>query len=329
MTDTQANKDSNDSPGAQSDEPTPHRNELLTLGLVVMSPTIVLALMVFVDDPHHGGLVLAGLAAAVYWTLALITTVIFLFNRENHRVYATVIVSFLIGPYLIVVSSGMHKKLERYRETRAVVEFKRLCEQSAGIHIDRRVADVISVAQLTPMPTENRTAKAQYKQEHPWVLGMASSTYPDFMDFLEESGVYRFFEQAPENLAGKFTTIFPADSQQKRLASQRSPVSGLQKKPYTTPSGHAVQSRYGWQITDLTTRSMRGRWIAAGKMEILDLQDNTTIASLTGFTRARVLGNTDWDIYINAGDEVCPKGQTLQGFMTSVLQPVSSAQKED
>ena len=100
---------------------------------------------------------------------------------------------------------------------------------------------------------------------------------------------------------------------------------GVQEFEVTQRLVDKLQSTYGYTWEDLSTREMRERWIAKGRILVKDLRTGEVLAERTGFVFAK---HRNWtaDLYpgVNA-DNRCPgqdlRSKDVQSFIFHVLKP--------
>jgi hypothetical protein len=81
-----------------------------------------------------------------------------------------------------------------------------------------------------------------------------------------------------------------------------------------------LQSRYGYLTEDISTSQMRSRWIAGGKITIINLETKEVLAERIGFVFARrrdgSLDQTPWGYVVTS---FCANGNSrLIDFVSSV-----------
>ena len=85
-----------------------------------------------------------------------------------------------------------------------------------------------------------------------------------------------------------------------------------------------LRSRYGYLTEDLSTAEMRSRWIAGGRITVIDLKSGEVVATTTGFFKA--LGpnySLAWK-GARSGGYFCPRDGSLGSFLRRVLKPVQA-----
>jgi hypothetical protein len=256
-------------------------------------------------------------------------------------------IGYAIGiiPVFLIALSLLGFAFSRYMQwsaERDFAYFEELCKAQAGDKIYKTVEGVEGIFQMRPRESEEahfkRTgleAKAdQYGMEDPFSLSIGDSKYLYEMLLKplspEKRGRFLFFEmplavnpgdqplyrQLYLSKTGKMTKVLTGEEVEELAILEK-----------TVPS---IQSRYGYSRSDISTPPMRDKWIAGGKLTIVDLRTNEVLAERTGFIFARHRDGSR-DKYPWGGSplsSICPRSgdpNYLQAsqFILSVLKPAN------
>ncbi|MGE0331944.1 MAG: hypothetical protein AB7P37_14800 [Ramlibacter sp.] len=193
---------------------------------------------------------------------------------------------------------------------------KELCAKHGEEKIFRTVENVEGVFQIKPrMPITDEMWRDRQGMPDPWGKAMGDSDKPAIAvgpgTAEEGRNGYWFVEQ--------------------RIADSEGPPYGRRLSPSVFEPNLKVKnlrSRYGYLTEDLSTPEMRSRWIAGGRISVIDLKTGEVIATTTGYFRAvgpRYLlswsGSRDVEHF-------CPIDDSLGAFLRRVLRPFETVPSE-
>ena len=209
-----------------------------------------------------------------------------------------------------------------------VAYVKELCAKSGGDKIYKTVDDVEGVFQMRARnPDPEDQYRDQFGMEDPWGSAQDDGDDPGIpVGYSNKS--YRYLEMQPEygKQGPPFRRKVGVDTGRK--VSDRTPnaVPERRNDPIWEHQIFLVtklRSRYGYITEDLSTPEMRKRWIAGGRIKIIDLQTNEVLAERVGYFRAiGTHAKLSWSgasAYQN--QRICPHNSTLGVFLLSVLKP--------
>lgn len=228
------------------------------------------------------------------------------------------VVSALVycSPFVVFCILGFQEWWEQRQFHLDVAYVQELCARSGGDKIYRRVDNVEGVFQMTARPyTTDAIWRDQYGMQDPWgkAQGDSDSTLagsgPSIALGPNSIGTgihgYRFLEQRTA----------PGESTQPYLRR----IPGKNLSTYVSD----LRSRYGYQTEDITTPEMRKRWIAGGRITIVDLRTQEVLAERVGYFKA--IGKKSSMPWYESGAystrRMCPNNSHLSKFLTSVLIP--------
>jgi hypothetical protein len=244
---------------------------------------------------------------------------------------------FLISGSLLGWGVSWHMEWSTERD---FAYFEELCKAQAGDKIYKTVEGVEGIFQMRPREKNSvaRSTKTgfddyladQYGMEDPY--GFAIGDQPHFHELLLDpspsSKYLRYgFVETPQDHSSKTEPLyryFAAVSTgfANKYGDQNVPQVRIEEKSTGTR-----QSRYGYTWQDISTRDMRDKWIAGGKITIIDLRTNDVLAERTGFVFARHR-NGELDKYPWGGSphsSICPSDKDgflpLIQFIQLVLRP--------
>ena len=256
------------------------------------------------------------LFGALSWLIGLIVCARMARAQRAGKAIALVAIVFFGAPFAVYFALYFKDWREDRQFQADVAYVQQLCAQYGGDKIYRTVDNVEGVFQITPRPPMTEAMwQDQYGMPDPWgkaqldsdaTLKDAGPSIPiGVSKFQPESRGYWFLEQ--------------------HTAIGESELPYLRRVPYRSTGVYVakLKSRYGYQTEDLSTPELRKRWIAGGRIKIIDLQTNEVLAERTGYFRA--IGNrakTHWSGASAYGTtRMCPKDSSLGAFLKSVLIP--------
>lgn len=259
------------------------------------------------------GLVICGLS--IHW------------NRKRAALIAGVI--FFGGPIAAYLYVALREDLAASNFEADVAYVKELCAKQGGDKIYRTVDNVEGVFQMKARnPDPEGQWRDQYGMVDPW--GMAMGDSEELLGFLSTTGRgYWYFEQQP-----RFGAPDGPPYRRKHLVSTPELAHAPSPDAVISREGNVLirqpsevktlRSKYGYYIEDLSTKEMRRRWIAGGRIKIVDLNTREVIAERTGYFRA--VGRDAKYYWSGASafqnQRICPHDSSLHGFLFAVLKPV-------
>ena len=191
-----------------------------------------------------------------------------------------------------------------------------LCAKRGEEKIFRTVENVEGVFQMKPRtPITDDMWRDRQGMPDPWGKAMGDSDKPSIAvgprAAEERRNGYWFLEQRIQGAEGP--------SYGRRVSSSVFEPNLKVKN---------LRSRYGYLTEDLGTPEMRSRWIAGGRISVIDLKSGEVIATTTGFFRAvgpRYL--LSWS-GSRGGTHFCPNDDSLDTFLRRVLRPVEKLPSE-
>jgi len=259
---------------------------------------------------------LAEIVVTVVWCLAWVSALALVayLSDPKKRPRRLIITSLVFAPLPIWWWGNPLYYSFVARRDRSV--FEDLCKKYAGDKILRRVDGVDAVFQMRSRDPSGEIThrRNQYAMEDPFgaIGDVGSGIGPyRYLDGQIDSGSYEVFEQ-PKAVGSKGPPYirYVARKQKARDSNkpQRDEVAQL-------------MSSYGYVWEDISTPDMRSRWIAGGKIKILDLRSNEVLAERTGFVFARYSnGSLPMYPWTNAS-RTCPAKHSTSQFVKNVLIP--------
>jgi len=202
-------------------------------------------------------------------------------------VIAPVIALTFVGPIAFYAYFFVNGKLDELQFQKDVVYVKELCTKFGGDKIYRTVDNVEGVFQSTyRSPVTDAMLRDQLGMPDPWARVQLDSENPALGvgPKAAEQGAngYWFLEQRLGNAEGP---------PYRRRFSTSYDDAGMTVK--------TLRSRYGYQAVDISTPEMRSRWIAGGRISLIDLETKEVLGKNwvlqgTGSKLSRCLGRRSW-----------------------------------
>jgi len=249
-------------------------------------------------------------------------------NRKRAALIAAMI--FFGGPIAAYLYVALREDMAASNFEADVAYVKELCAKQGGEKIYRTVDNVEGVFQMKARnPDPEGQWRDQYGMVDPW--GMAQGDSEELLGFLSTAGRgYWYFEQQP-----KFGAPDGPPYRRKHLVSTPELAHAPSSDAVISREGNILsrqssevkilRSRYGYYIEDLSTKEMRSRWIAGGRIKIVDLQTKEVLAEQVGYFRA--MGNASkmkWG-GIHGTAHYCPHGRSLGKLLMDVLKPINES----
>lgn len=248
----------------------------------------------------------------------LVGALVWLFTRSPYgrsRRASLWLVALFAGPMAILGFQDAKESYQVWQLDRDRAYVNELCATQGGDKIYRTVDNVEGVLQMKPRPQEtDEMWRDQFGMPDPWgrAQGDGSGSLSRGLDPAISLGKdgngtgshgYWFLEQR----------VVGSPQLLRRVASSKGETLEVTK----------LRSRYGYLTEDISTRDMRKRWIAGGRIKIIDLQTNEVLAMRTGFFRAAgPFSPMRWEgasAYQN--ERICPQESRLNSFLVTVLKP--------
>jgi len=201
----------------------------------------------------------------------------------------------------IYIKQGMER--DEFEAARKVVH--ELCAKYGGDKIYKTVEDVEGVFQMRARTNSSLSDQYwgdQFGMFDPWGAAQGDRSQPAIQLSSKGQG-YWFVEQ----LSGREPGGPPYQ--------RRTFVNGEKVNV------HHLRSRYGYITEDLSTPQMRKRWIAGGRIKVVDLQTNEVLAEMVGYF---LTADRDWHpraAFQNG--RICPDSH-LTAFLLQVLKPIQT-----
>ncbi|HEX2648742.1 MAG TPA: hypothetical protein VHN19_02250 [Burkholderiales bacterium] len=203
---------------------------------------------------------------------------------------------------------------------RDYVIFQDLCKKFAVDKIVRRVHEVDAVFQMRARDPSGEVThrENQYTMDDPFgAIGDVGSGHGPgaYLDW-RFGNYYDVFER-PKTLGA---TNGPPYLRFIANVDKAAPI-GHRRLEIRREEEGVLQSKYGYSWEDISTQEMRDRWIAGGRIRILDLKAGELIAERTGFYFARRLNGALTKHPWGGAGESCPQKHSTSEFVKSVLIP--------
>jgi hypothetical protein len=264
------------------------------------------------------------LYAVVSGLAGLIVCGLMLWRKQSMRAIGVAAAVFFGGPPATYLYLYIKEGLEQRQFDADVAYVKELCSKYGGDKIVRTVDNVEGVFQMRARnPNFHVETRDQFGMFDPWGQANGDSDGVSVRLYqTPEHGGYLYFEQQaafgqPEGPPYTRTVVTWTG---KRIADSQPlyPEKGWMQYGQEKLSVKTLRSRYGYITEDLSTPEMRKRWIAGGRVKVIDLATKEILAERTGYFKAfglRVM------VHWSPTDFRCPETDGLNGFLTSVLHP--------
>jgi hypothetical protein len=233
--------------------------------------------------------------------IGLVVCITLLFFKRYWIALVSALV-FFGGPIALSVGIYIKAVLDRdeFEAARKVVN--ELCAKHGGDKIYKTVENVEGVFQMRARTnwSGDQSWGDQYGMFDPWGAAQGDETEPVIELNCKGDG-YWFVEQPSGREPG-------APPYRRRTYVKREKV-----------DIHHLRSRYGYITQDLSTPQMRKRWIAGGRIKVIDLQTNEVLAERVGYF---LTSGRDWlprAAFQNG--RICPDSH-LGAFLRQVLKPI-------
>jgi len=269
------------------------------------------------------GSVLRGIGM-LYWVLAITALALVLWKLKGRwRVLSALAVVALFGWMPAKHAYEAQKRQNYSREAWAY--FKKLCDEKAGEKIYKTYTGVKSVLVLKPLPP----ATEQDLFDQFWYGDPYSNATPSIERGMSTAGVLtldsRRVEQIQRGL--EFVEIKLQTDGSTRYQRITRPPS--YDKPTSTEDIEKPVSRFGVSWEDISTPADRVYWVAASRLRVLDLSDNSVVAERIGYFieagfGSKGGGRRPW-LTSRGPNTTCPPllggSYTDQWFILSALKP--------
>jgi hypothetical protein len=259
--------------------------------------------------------------AIVSGLIGLVTCGLLLwFKKKKAATIAAVV--FFGGPLVTYVGLYIRDTINLDNLKKDIAYVEELCEKYGGYKIYKTVDNVEGIFQIKARnPDIYGELKDQYGMDNPWARESGDSAKLTAMLSFEGKG-YLFIEQQPEygKPEGPPYRLFYLKPTGRKMGDIY-PNHVEKNRPETKlveESVNKLHSRYGYLTEDISTKEMRSRWIAGGKIKIIDLQTKEVLAESTGYFKAVGLHA---QLHWSGSSTSCPN-IGLQGLLIKVLKPV-------
>jgi hypothetical protein len=240
------------------------------------------------------------------------------FQRKAGNTGAAMIsaVIFFGLPPLSITYVVVRDWIDHWQWEKDVAYVQELCAKQGGTKIYRTVDNVEGIFQMRARPARDDVQwRDQFGLHDPWGLAWFDFAIPA-IGIGSGSGqpgrVYWFLEQQPG------VSVEGPPYRRRFSTDDRDPGVVVAE----------LRSRYGYVIDDLSTHEMRSRWIAGGRIRIIDLSSQELLAEQTGFFRAfGAQFNEPWR-GVTGSVNFCHGQMALHAFVMQVLKPPPSLPTE-
>jgi hypothetical protein len=206
----------------------------------------------------------------------------------------------------------------QYREAQVfkqdVAYVKELCAKDGGDKILRTADNVEGIFQIKPRARVTELSWSdQFGMPDPWGRAQGDNS----SDRIDNRG-RPSIPLGPESVGtGKHGYWFLEQHEDMRIGPPYQRVIGGSRDVLTVAT---LRSRFGYLSEDISTPEMRRRWIAGGRITIVDLQTREVLATRSGYFRAAGLSSPmHWSSAWSGAN--CPQGLHLSDFLLTVLKP--------
>jgi len=258
--------------------------------------------------------------------VGLVVCGLLLRHARKPRSAAFAAVVFFGGPPVVYGLLWIQDTLSQTSFEEDVAYVKELCAKNGGDKIYRTVENVEGVFQMRARnPDQDAQLRDQFGMFDPW--GYAQDDISDMgVPVGYKADTYRYFEMQPAyGVKGPpFRRKIEVDTGRKVGDVVWNALPEKKNEAiweYRTFEVTKLRSRYGYITEDLSTPEMRKRWIAGGRIKIVDLQTNEVLAERVGYFRA--IGPQARSAWSGASayqnERICPPKSSLAPFLLSIL----------
>ena len=244
-------------------------------------------------------------------------------KRRSAAIAAAV---FFGGPPMVYGLIWIQDTLSQTSFEEDVAYVKELCAKNGGDKIYRTVENVEGVFQMRARnPDQDAQLRDQFGMFDPW--GYAQGDISDIgVPVGYKFDTYRYLETQPAyGVKGPpFRRKIVVDTGRKvgdvvwNALPERKNDAIWEHRTFDVKT---LRSRYGYITEDISTPEMRKRWIAGGRIKIVDLQTDEVLAERVGYFRA--IGPQARSAWSGASayqnERICPSKSSLAPFLLSVL----------
>ena len=214
----------------------------------------------------------------VYWLVALgaVWAALALPRSRKAKAIVTsgVVVLFGIAPTI----SWLHARERAAYAAEAWAHFKKLCSEKAGEKIYKTHSGVRSVLVVKPLPpATEKDLYDQFWMGDPYSASANSDRGAGAAVRMTLDS--RMGERVQRGL--EFVEIGPSDSSGQKLRRIYKPASNLERA--RTEFVDSPLSRFGVSWNDVSTPEDRKYWVAASRLVVVDLVDNSLVAERVGY----------------------------------------------
>lgn len=287
---------------------------------------------------------LASVLATAYGLLFIVIAALILWLVRPWRWKATGLIIVTVAFAYPLVTAQIEQKKRVARNEMIAERFKKLCREQAGDKIYRTVEGVEGFLIMRPRkPTKDlQEYLDQFWMGDPYGHSDLEAENPEYV-FLSDRPAFDGASVKISPLTGydfiELPLTLSADavaSSYLRIEARKRYVDshGQQRIDYKKATVERPRSRYGYDWEDISSDEERKYWIAGGRMRIVDLSTQETIAERTGYVidleqGARAGGGIPWLV---AQSNACPPFQSAhtkaKEFVAKVLKPVREKRHE-
>jgi hypothetical protein len=267
--------------------------------------------------------------AIISVVVGLVVCGLMLRDPRKPKSAALAAIVFFGGPPVVYGLVWIQDTLSQTSFEEDVAYVKELCAKNGGDKIYRTVENVEGVFQMRARDDGEAQLRNQFGMVDPWGAAQDDLSDPG-IPVGYRAGEYRFVEMqpAPNKSGPPFKRKISVDTGRTwgqvvaNALPEKKNEAIWEYKIFTVKN---LRSRYGYITEDLSTPEMRRRWIAGGRIKIIDLRTSEVLAERVGYFRAiGAHAKNSWSgasAYQNR--RICPYDSTLAGFLISVLRPAA------
>jgi len=259
----------------------------------------------------------------------MIGVVVMIWYRRDPVVREIVIVLFFCVPIIAIFArfGSARYSVEQSKHSRE--KMYELCQQHARAVVYKTVENVEGVVATNHQDRVSMDRVGRFDIDDPWyqremyhaargILGPRNNGYLYFEAKLHSAEEHSKVKRAYLSFSG---------ADERKYSKLTLEQFSFSKKVVIDDS---VRSKFGWKTTNLTTKEMRDRWIAGGRIEIFDLETDEVLGELTSFYRGAgaVSSGDSWRGSL-ASDRSCEGVPLFYEFLRTVLVPRQFHTKEE
>jgi hypothetical protein len=235
---------------------------------------------------------------------------------KKRKAAAIAAVAFFGGPVMTYAGLYVRDTINLNNLKKDIAYVQELCEKYGGDKIYKTVDNVEGIFQVKARnPDPEKQWRDQYGMVDPWGLAMGDGAHLKghiATPYWPKVG-YLFLEQINQTLGINKDYV---RSSLKRT-DQKNHL-GRMMLSLEEEATNELRSKYGYYIDDISTNEMRRRWIAGGKIKVIELKTKEVLGERTGF----LLGSGKYFQSAWAPKFKCPE-KGLMDFLVKVVKPLS------